>query len=80
MALTDLTLTDALIKLRKREISAVELTQAHLDRIAEVRAIFESNALQRQFRDVHAAAAHASLVWDSGMAEYGRHLLGQDRG
>lgn len=36
MALTDLTLSDALIKLRKREISAVELTQAHLDRIAEI--------------------------------------------
>ena len=34
--LTDLTLGDALVRLRTREISAVELTQAHLDRIAQV--------------------------------------------
>ncbi len=33
MAFTDLTLTEALTKLRKREISAVDLTQAHLERI-----------------------------------------------
>src|SRR5260221_14411127 len=34
MTLTDLTLTEALDKLRSGEISAVDLTQAHLDRIA----------------------------------------------
>ncbi len=34
MALTDLTLTEALGKLRKGETTSVELTQAHLDRIA----------------------------------------------
>ncbi len=33
MTLTDLTLSDALAKLRAGDISAVELTQAHLDRI-----------------------------------------------
>jgi len=36
MTLTDLTLTDARAKLQSREISAVELTQAHLDRIAQI--------------------------------------------
>jgi hypothetical protein len=25
------------------------------------------------------AAAHAAVVWDVAMAEYGRYLLGQDR-
>jgi aspartyl-tRNA(Asn)/glutamyl-tRNA(Gln) amidotransferase subunit A len=35
MTLTDLTLTEALKKLRSGEISSVELTQAHLDRIAQ---------------------------------------------
>src|SRR5689334_13015553 len=34
MTLTDLTLTEALDKLHSGEIKAVELTQAHLDRIA----------------------------------------------
>jgi aspartyl-tRNA(Asn)/glutamyl-tRNA(Gln) amidotransferase subunit A len=34
MLLTELTLTEALSQLRARQISAVELTQAHLDRIA----------------------------------------------
>ncbi len=36
LTLTDLTLSDALARLRSREISAVELTQAYLDRIAQV--------------------------------------------
>ncbi len=36
MTLTDLTLTDALARLRAREISAVELAQAHLDHIAQI--------------------------------------------
>jgi 3-hydroxy-9,10-secoandrosta-1,3,5(10)-triene-9,17-dione monooxygenase len=40
------------------------------------RVLFEGDALQRQFRDLHAAAAHAALVWDVGMSEYGRSLLG----
>ncbi len=44
------------------------------------RAIFLGQALQRPFRDIHAAAAHASVVWDVSMADYGRHLLGQDGG
>lgn len=34
-ALTDLTITEALAKLRAREISALDLTQAYLDRIAQ---------------------------------------------
>jgi hypothetical protein len=41
------------------------------------RALYTSNELQRKFRDVHAAAAHHSLVWDTAAAAYGRHVLGQ---
>jgi len=32
--------------------------------------------LQRQFRDVHAAAAHIALTWDVQGAAYGQHALG----
>ena len=39
------------------------------------RALYLDNAMQRMFRDCHAAAAHHSLGWDSAAANYGRHLL-----
>jgi alkylation response protein AidB-like acyl-CoA dehydrogenase len=42
------------------------------------RALYLDNELQRKFRDVHAAAAHHSLVWDTAAAAYGRHVLGLD--
>jgi alkylation response protein AidB-like acyl-CoA dehydrogenase len=40
------------------------------------RALYLDNELQRKFRDVHAAAAHHSIVWDSAAAAYGKHALG----
>ncbi len=40
------------------------------------RALYTDGALQRQFRDCFAAAAHHSLVWDGAAAEYGRYVLG----
>jgi 3-hydroxy-9,10-secoandrosta-1,3,5(10)-triene-9,17-dione monooxygenase len=43
---------------------------------AGARVLFEGNALQRAYRDLHAAAAHAGLVWDAGMSDYGAHMLG----
>jgi aspartyl-tRNA(Asn)/glutamyl-tRNA(Gln) amidotransferase subunit A len=43
--LTDLTLTDALAKLNAREIKAVELTQAYLDRIALIEPKIDSYLL-----------------------------------
>lgn len=39
------------------------------------RVLFEGNALQRAYRDLHATATHTGLVWDVGMSEYGRHML-----
>ena len=41
-------------------------------------AMFTNSALQRSFRDIHGAAAHTALVWDVGMSEYGRYILGAD--
>lgn len=41
------------------------------------RALYASNELQRKFRDIHAAAAHHSLVWDTAAAAYGRYVLGR---
>jgi 3-hydroxy-9,10-secoandrosta-1,3,5(10)-triene-9,17-dione monooxygenase len=39
-------------------------------------AIYERNAIQRAFRDVHAANAHYVLNWDVNGAVYGRVALG----
>jgi len=39
-------------------------------------AIYESNPIQRAFRDVHAANAHYMLNWDVNGAVYGRVALG----
>jgi alkylation response protein AidB-like acyl-CoA dehydrogenase len=40
------------------------------------RVLGRGNALQRRFRDLFAITSHHSLVWDSAVADYGRHLLG----
>ncbi|HUZ67591.1 MAG TPA: acyl-CoA dehydrogenase family protein [Beijerinckiaceae bacterium] len=39
------------------------------------RALYLSSDLQRKFRDVHAAAAHHSLLWENAAAEFGRCAL-----
>lgn len=56
--LTDLTMSEALAKLRAREISAVELTRAHLDRIAEIEPsvhAFITQTPERALQDAEAA-------------------------
>ena len=42
--------------------------------------LFDDNRIQRAWRDVHAAAKHISLAWDSTGAIYGRTLLGLSAG
>jgi 3-hydroxy-9,10-secoandrosta-1,3,5(10)-triene-9,17-dione monooxygenase len=44
------------------------------------RVLFEGNALQRAYRDLHATATHTGLIWDVGMSEYGQHLLESEQG
>jgi len=39
-------------------------------------AIYESNPLQRAFRDIHAANAHFGVNWDANGINYGRVALG----
>jgi 3-hydroxy-9,10-secoandrosta-1,3,5(10)-triene-9,17-dione monooxygenase len=38
--------------------------------------LYDSNPIQRAFRDVHAAAAHISMIWDVQATTYGRVVLG----
>jgi 3-hydroxy-9,10-secoandrosta-1,3,5(10)-triene-9,17-dione monooxygenase len=38
--------------------------------------IYDSNLIQRAWRDIHAATAHISLVWDAAGSIYGRVALG----
>ena len=39
-------------------------------------AIYESNPLQRAFRDIHAANGHFGVNWDANAINYGRVALG----
>jgi 3-hydroxy-9,10-secoandrosta-1,3,5(10)-triene-9,17-dione monooxygenase len=38
--------------------------------------LYDANRIQRAWRDIHAAAAHISLVWDAAGTLYGRVALG----
>jgi 3-hydroxy-9,10-secoandrosta-1,3,5(10)-triene-9,17-dione monooxygenase len=44
------------------------------------RALYLSGDLQRKFRDVHAAAAHHSIMWESAAAAWGACALGIEGG
>ncbi len=57
MNLTDLTITEALAKLKSREISAIELTHAHLDRIEKYGADLNCYITVTPERAMHDAAA-----------------------
>jgi len=39
-------------------------------------AIFESEAIQRFYRDAHAASHHQGLSWDAAAEDFGRQALG----
>lgn len=67
------------LRAKRNAAYAARLALGAVERLFNVagsRAIFAGNVLQRHFRDIHAAVAHASLIWDVGMSEYGRHMLG----
>ena len=39
-------------------------------------ALFDDHPLQRAFRDVHAATAHISMIWEAQATTFGRVALG----
>ena len=57
------------------------LNRRAVDRLVEAmgaKGLDESNPVQRAQRDIHAACAHISMVWDANAQSYGAHLLGAD--
>jgi len=68
---------------RRNPAFCARLATRAVDLLAEAAGgggLYESNPLQRAFRDAHAAAAHISLVWDAAGAIYGRVALGLPSG
>jgi 3-hydroxy-9,10-secoandrosta-1,3,5(10)-triene-9,17-dione monooxygenase len=68
---------------RRNPAFAAKLCVHAVDLMAEASGgsgLYDSNPLQRAFRDAHAAAAHISLVWDVAGTLYGRVALGQPSG
>ncbi len=67
------------LRAKRDSAFAAQLALAAVSRLfnaAGGRALFTTNAMQRQYRDLLAAASHHSIVWDSVTAEYGRYALG----
>ena len=54
------------------------LVAANLADIAGARALFETEPLQRFWRDVHAIGQHVGVNYEAGMRNYGRALMGLD--
>jgi len=46
--------------------------------IAGARSIFESESIQRFWRDLHAMGQHVTLNYEAGLRNYGRVLMGLD--
>lgn len=70
---------DTMIAWRTNQAFATKLSVSAVDRVFGASgggAILLSNGLQRCFRDVHAAAAHAYSDYDVASQILGRHLLG----
>ncbi len=54
------------------------LVAANLADLAGARSLFESEPLQRFWRDVHAIGQHVGVNYEAGMRNYGRALMGLD--
>jgi alkylation response protein AidB-like acyl-CoA dehydrogenase len=70
---------DLRIRIRRNQAFATRLLVAAVDRLFVVaggRGIYLDHAMQRAFRDVHAAAAHLGLSWDLAGTMWGQHALG----
>lgn len=66
-------------KYRRDPAYIAKLSVQAVNRLFEVsggRGLFDSNALQRFHRDIHAASHHFSLTWDGVAQQYGQVKLG----
>ncbi len=64
---------------RRNGAFAAQLAQRAMDIVfkgAGGTGLFDDNAVQRSFRDLNAANAHISMIWDAQAAAYGRVALG----
>jgi alkylation response protein AidB-like acyl-CoA dehydrogenase len=62
---------------------AVRLATQAVDRLVESgggQSLFDSNLIQRSWRDIHAGAMHISVNWDAVGSLYGRVILGLPAG
>ncbi len=66
-------------KYRRDQAYIAKLGVQAVNRLFEAsggRGLFDSNALQRFHRDIHAASHHFSLTWDGVAQQYGQVRLG----
>lgn len=64
---------------RRNGAFAAQLVQRAMDVVFKGSggtALFDDNAVQRSFRDLNAANAHISMIWDAQATTYGRVALG----
>jgi 3-hydroxy-9,10-secoandrosta-1,3,5(10)-triene-9,17-dione monooxygenase len=64
---------------RRNGAFAAQLAQRAMDIVFKGSggtALFDDNAMQRSFRDLNAANAHISMIWDAQASTYGRVALG----
>lgn len=69
------------VRYRRNAAFAARLCARAVDRLFEASGgsgLRDQSPLQRAFRDVHAAGAHAILAWDTAAEIAGRHMVGLD--
>ena len=70
---------DDRVRYRRDQAYAARLAVRAVDRLFEAsggHSLFDSEALQRFHRDIHAASHHTSMTWDNVAEQYGRVRLG----
>ena len=70
---------DDRVRYRRDQAYVAKLCVQAVNRLFEAsggQSLFDSNAIQRFHRDVHAASHHVSLSWDNVSEQYGRVRLG----
>ncbi len=74
---------DDRVRYRRDQVYVTRLALRAVDRLFDVsggHSLFDSGAMQRFHRDIHAATHHTSLAWDNVAGQYGRVRLGLEPG